>query len=348
MNPRTFTGLLALTLLLAPMAATSAAAQIPDQTLPTSLLHVVYPEPLPSAWSDGPFFLGDLRLKGQGMGDLDADGIPDHDELSCGSNLLNPASTCRDPDADGLRDANNDGSEEHGFQEVGTSPENRDTDGDGYEDGAEVVAGYDPLDPTSNPGNADGDGDGVTDGVDNCPSVVNSSQDDLDANGRGDACEATVVLLQDDVLVPNPAPGQELGSVLVYDAGGDVCVDVSLAGAPAQNIACVARALLGPADGQVPRGQTGLPAVGAGPVVVDVLAGYHHDDDRMLRAASLLGGSVEVWSPFGPSEWTRANGDAWDLFIVATVTVDGDEVETVQVRVPFVGQALAAAGRNVS
>ena len=35
----------------------------------------------------------------------------------------------------------------------------------------------------------DGDGDGIPDGVDNCPSVANPSQSDLDGDGLGDACD---------------------------------------------------------------------------------------------------------------------------------------------------------------
>jgi hypothetical protein len=37
---------------------------------------------------------------------------------------------------------------------------------------------------------ADEDDDGVDDGDDNCPSVANADQDDLDADGAGDACDA--------------------------------------------------------------------------------------------------------------------------------------------------------------
>jgi hypothetical protein len=36
----------------------------------------------------------------------------------------------------------------------------------------------------------DGDGDGVPDVADNCPSVANPSQSDLDGDGMGDACDA--------------------------------------------------------------------------------------------------------------------------------------------------------------
>lgn len=35
----------------------------------------------------------------------------------------------------------------------------------------------------------DGDGDGVADAQDNCPVIVNPSQEDSDSNGVGDACD---------------------------------------------------------------------------------------------------------------------------------------------------------------
>ena len=42
------------------------------------------------------------------------------------------------------------------------------------------------------PGDADADADGVDDAADNCPSVANADQADLDSDGAGDACDADV------------------------------------------------------------------------------------------------------------------------------------------------------------
>ena len=47
-----------------------------------------------------------------------------------------------------------------------------------------------PLDLGS-PAAGDQDGDGVQDGTDNCPSVFNTTQADLDGDGQGDACDPT-------------------------------------------------------------------------------------------------------------------------------------------------------------
>ena len=47
----------------------------------------------------------------------------------------------------------------------------------------------------------DADGDGVLDAGDNCPSVANPGQDDVDGDALGDACDAT-----DDRPQPTPPP----------------------------------------------------------------------------------------------------------------------------------------------
>ena len=78
--------------------------------------------------------------------DTDGDGLSDAEELARGTDPLDP-----DTDDDGLLDGD----------EVarGTDPLDRDTDDDGLSDGEEVAAGTDPLD-------SDTDDDGVADGWD--------------------------------------------------------------------------------------------------------------------------------------------------------------------------------------
>ena len=73
--------------------------------------------------------------------------------------------------------------------DLGTNPEDADTDGDGYNDDVEVSQGSDPLDSESTP---DRDGDGVNDGSDNCPDTANPGQEDADADGYGDVCDINV------------------------------------------------------------------------------------------------------------------------------------------------------------
>ena len=73
--------------------------------------------------------------------DTDRDGMSDEFETANGLNPNDPSDATQDPDGDGLNNllefAN------------GTDPNNADTDGDEVEDGAEVLAGTNPLDPAS-------------------------------------------------------------------------------------------------------------------------------------------------------------------------------------------------------
>src|SRR5690606_20875059 len=123
--------------------------------------------------------------------DTDGDGINDGDEVTGGSNPLDPCSPVptggcpTDADGDGSPfgtdpdDTNpcvpdmsagacdQDGDNLNNTQEAvyGTDPTNHDTDGDGINDGSEVTNGTDPLDPCSpnlNSPLCDRDGDGLT------------------------------------------------------------------------------------------------------------------------------------------------------------------------------------------
>jgi hypothetical protein len=81
------------------------------------------------------------------LGDDDGDGLSNQQELQLGTDPNNP-----DTDGDGL----NDGAE---VNQYGTNPKNKDTDGDTLSDGDEVnIHGTSPTNP-------DTDGDGIPDGV---------------------------------------------------------------------------------------------------------------------------------------------------------------------------------------
>ena len=78
-----------------------------------------------------------------------------------------------------------------------TNPIQADTDEGGLSDGEEDINfngrqdddEKDPLDPEDDPFN-DEDGDGIDDESDNCPSLANPDQADLDGDGLGDRCDA--------------------------------------------------------------------------------------------------------------------------------------------------------------
>ena len=98
--------------------------------------------------------------------DLDDDGIDDDLDNCPGY----PTISQSDIDTDGIGDACDD------------------SDGDGFSDGIEIVAGTDPQDPCSYPGAADDDQDGVPNCRDNC-GRWNADQLDVDEDGLGDLCD---------------------------------------------------------------------------------------------------------------------------------------------------------------
>ena len=86
----------------------------------------------------------------------------------------------------------------------GTDPNNPDTDGDGYNDGDEINAGSDPLDPCdpdTNSPTCDSDGDGIFN-VDEIAGCTDPFIVDTDGDGLTDGEELTGTDDPSTALVP--------------------------------------------------------------------------------------------------------------------------------------------------
>ena len=116
------------------------------------------------------------------LSDSDGDGYLDYDEVTDNQSDPNDASSIPlDTDGDMVSNLNDD-----------------DDDNDGLTDAEEALIGSDPT-------LVDTDFDGINDPIDNCPTVSNPDQSDLDADGIGDVCEGVegLTILAAQAVTPN-------------------------------------------------------------------------------------------------------------------------------------------------
>jgi gliding motility-associated-like protein len=128
----------------------------------------------------------------EGNTDIDGDGISNQDEITNGSDPLNPC----DPNINALatNDCDNDGLDNAGETTAGTDNTNPDTDGDGINDGTEVTNGSDPLNACDPNINALATNDCDNDGLDNAGEITagtDNTNPDTDGDGVNDGTEVT-------------------------------------------------------------------------------------------------------------------------------------------------------------
>ncbi len=168
--------------------------------------------------------------------DIDNDSIGDAcDTDRDGDSVLNDsdaypedASESANNDGDGLGDNadiddDNDGMSDafenlYGLNPLDASDKNLDPDGDGLSNLQEFGLLTNPTLSNTVDDTTDSDGDGEYDIADNCPSVANADQSDLDGDSVGDACDSD----RDNDSVPNGADAfpDDISESADFDADG--------------------------------------------------------------------------------------------------------------------------------
>lgn len=170
--------------------------------------------------------------------DNDNDGYSDIDEITSGSNHLDPNVVPADNDKDGLSDFNdpdddNDGLSDTNEQIIGTDPFNPDTDGDGVSDGLEVGDPNAPID-SNNDGKLDvfdtfndSDEDGLSNFIEG---IIGSSpmQRDSDGDGYRDGEELGLLLTGEDIDNDGIDDGISADVTGLPDRDGDKIADAAL------------------------------------------------------------------------------------------------------------------------